>query len=81
MREMTNVEQQSDNAFVTRAYVFPEPGETLDALAARVLPEQDDARAVLLSWNPHLAVRAAMMDALGGMLPTDLVYVEPAGAP
>jgi hypothetical protein len=78
---MTQVQQPSGDSFVTRAYVFPEPGDTLDALAARVLPEEDDPKAVLLSWNPHLAVRAAMMDALGGMLPTDLVYVEPAGAP
>lgn len=78
---MAQVEQQVTNSFVSRAYVFPEPGDTLDTLAARVLPDEDDPRAVLLSWNPHLAMRVAMMDALGGMLPTDLVYIEPAGAP
>ena len=68
------------NPFVTRAYVFPEPDDTLASLAARVLPGRDDARAPLLGWNPHLALRAPMMDVPGGMLPTDLVYVEPVAA-
>ncbi len=69
------------NPFVTRAYVLPEPGDTLASLAARVLPGRDDGRAALLAWNPHLALRARTMDAPGGMLPTDLVYIEPATAP
>jgi hypothetical protein len=74
------VAHNGDNPFVTRAYVFPEPGDTLVSVAARVLPGQDDGRAVLLGWNPHLALRASTMDAPGGMLPTDLVYIEPATA-
>jgi hypothetical protein len=77
---MGQVEQQAGNSFVSRAYVFPEPGDTLQSLAERVLPGRDDGRAVLLGWNPHLALRAPTMDAPGGMLPTDLVYIEPAGA-
>ena len=76
---MGQVEQQAGNAFVTRAYVFPEPGESLQSLADRILPDQEDGVAVLLGWNPHLAMRAQMIEALGGMLPTDLVYTEPAG--
>jgi hypothetical protein len=76
---MTQVEASS--TFVTRPYTFPEPGESLDALAARVLPDQDDALSTLLAWNPHLAVRLPLIKALGGMLPTDIVYLEPAGTP
>jgi hypothetical protein len=72
--------QDGGNPFVTRAFVFPAPGDTLQSLAARVLPDRDDGRAVLLGWNPHLALRAATMDAPGGMLPTDLVYIEPVTA-
>ena len=75
---MAQVEQQVGNEFVTRAYVFPEPGDTLQSLADRVLQGESDGRSRLLAWNPHLALRAPTMDAPGGMLPTDLVYVEPA---
>jgi hypothetical protein len=74
------VARDGGNPLVTRAYVFPEPGDTLALLAARVLPGREDGRAVLLGWNPHLALRAATMDVPGGMLPTDLVYIEPAMA-
>jgi|HigsolmetaAR201D_1030396.scaffolds.fasta_scaffold32269_3 hypothetical protein len=76
---MTQVEHGS--GFVTRAYTYPRAGERLDELAARLLPDHDDPRATLLSWNPHLAVRLPLIEALGGMLPTDIVYVEPAGTP
>jgi hypothetical protein len=77
---VTGVAQDAGNPFVTRAYLFPEPHDTLASLAARVLPGRDDGRDVLLGWNPHLALRASTMDAPGGMLPTDLVYIEPATA-
>ena len=73
--------EQASNEFVTRAFTFPEPGDTLQSVAARVLPDHDDGRAQLLAWNPHLTLRAATMDAPGGMLPTDLVYTEPAVTP
>jgi hypothetical protein len=75
---MAQVEQQVGNPFVTRAYVFPQPGDTLQSFAERVLPSEPDGKARLLAWNPHLALRAPTMDAPGGMLPTDLVYIEPA---
>jgi len=73
--------QQSSNEFVTRAFTFAVPGDTLRTLAARVLPDHEDGRAQLLTWNPHLTLRAATMDAPGGLLPTDVVYTEPAVAP
>ena len=70
--------QQTSNEFVTRAYTFAVPGDTLQSLADRVLPGDADGRGQLLSWNPHLALRAPTMDEPGGLLPTDLVYTEPA---
>jgi hypothetical protein len=70
--------QQTSNEFVTRAYTFAVPGDTLQSLADRVLPGTADGRSQLLAWNPHLMLRAATMDAPGGLLPTDLVYIEPA---
>lgn len=73
--------QQTSNEFVTRTYTFAVPGDTLQSLADRVLPGHEDGRAQLLAWNPHLTLRAATMDAPGGLLPTDLVYIEPAATP
>ena len=70
--------QDTRNEFVTRAYTFAVPGDTLQTLAERVLPGHADGRSQLLAWNPHLMMRAATMDAPGGLLPTDLVYTEPA---
>ena len=70
--------EQASNEFVTRAFTFPVPGDTLQSVADRVLPGHDDGRGQLLAWNPHLTLRAPTMDAPGGMLPTDLVYTEPA---
>jgi hypothetical protein len=70
--------QETSNEFVTRAYTFAVPGDTLQSLAERVLPGHEDGRAQLLAWNPHLMLRAPTMDTPGGLLPTDLVYTEPA---
>ena len=70
--------QQASNELMTRAYTFAVPGDTLQSLAARVVPEHADGRGQLLAWNPHLALRAPTMDEPGGLLPTDLVYTEPA---
>ena len=70
--------QDTRNEFVTRAYTFAVPGDTLQSLAERVLPGHADGRSQLLAWNPHLMMRAATMDSPGGLLPTDLVYTEPA---
>jgi hypothetical protein len=72
--------QQTSNEFVTRAFTFAVPGDTLQTLADRVLPGHADGRGQLLAWNPHLTLRAATMDAPGGLLPTDLVYTEAAPA-
>jgi len=65
------------NTFVSRPFLFPVPGDTLQSVADRVLPGQDGNRDILLGWNPHLALRAPTMDTPGGMLPTDLVYTSP----
>ncbi len=59
----------------TRAFTFPEPGDTLATMAARLLPDESDGAAVLLGWNPHLALRAA--PGADGLLCTDIVYTEP----
>jgi hypothetical protein len=71
------MDESASSTFVTRAFTFPEPGDTLESLAARVVPGATDGRSQLLAWNPHLALRAPTMDTPGGMLPTDLVYTEP----
>lgn len=70
--------QKTTNEFVTRAFTFAVPGDTLQSLAERVLPGHEDGRSQLLAWNPHLMLRAPTMDTPGGLLPTDLVYTEPA---
>jgi hypothetical protein len=70
--------QTTTNDFVTRTFTFAVPGDTLQSLADRVLPGHEDGRRQLLAWNPHLTLRAPTMDTPGGLLPTDLVYTEPA---
>jgi hypothetical protein len=65
------------NEFVSRPFIFPVPGDTLQSVADRVLPGDAGNRDTLLAWNPHLVLRAPTMDTPGGMLPTDLVYTEP----
>jgi hypothetical protein len=65
------------NPFVSRPFTFPVPGDTLQSVADRVLPDEAGNRDILLGWNPHLALRAPTMDSPGGMLPTDLVYTGP----
>lgn len=59
-----------------RRFVSPAPGDDLSAIAARVLPDADDAAQQLLSWNLHLAARSAL-GPNGGLLPSDVVFVEP----
>ena len=72
--------RSSPNNFVTRAFTFAVPGDTLQSLAERLLPGHEDGRSQLLAWNPHLMLRAPTMDTPGGLLPTDLVYTEPAAS-
>ncbi len=60
-----------------RGFVFPEPGDTVATLAARLLPGDADPTMTLLSWNMHLVMRRMPIGPNGELLPTDIVYVEP----
>lgn len=63
-----------------RQFVFPQSGDDLGTLAARVLPGVDGAAQQLLSWNLHLAARAGLGRS-PSVLPSDIVFVEPPPAP
>ncbi|BAN00547.1 hypothetical protein [Ilumatobacter coccineus] len=60
----------------TRRFVTPGQDESLAAIAARVLPDVDDAAQQLQSWNLHLAARPPLGNA-SGLLPSDIVFTEP----
>lgn len=60
----------------SRRFVSPEPGDDLAAIAARVLPDLDDAAEQLRSWNLHLAARLGSSRSVG-LLPSDIVFTEP----
>jgi hypothetical protein len=59
-----------------RRFVTPEPDETLEALAARALPEQSLQAAMeqIKGWNLHIF---AMRRPRGLLLGSDVVFVEP----
>jgi hypothetical protein len=59
-----------------RRFTTPSPGETLEQLAARALPQEPLADAVdrIRSWNLHIF---AMRRPPGLMLGSDIVFVEP----
>jgi hypothetical protein len=59
-----------------RRFVTPEPDETLEALAARALPDQPLAEAMDLirGWNLHIF---AMRRPRGLLLGSDVVFVSP----
>jgi hypothetical protein len=59
-----------------RRFVTPTAGETLEALAARALPDVDRAEAAdrIKSWNLHIF---AMRRPPGLLLCSDVVFVEP----
>lgn len=59
-----------------RRFVFPHDGDDIAAVAARELPGLDTGVDQLLSWNLHLATRLATSRSTG-MLPSDIVFVEP----
>lgn len=59
-----------------RQYVFPQVGDDLASIAARELDGVEGAEQQLLSWNLHLAARAGLGRA-GGLLPSDVVFIEP----
>jgi hypothetical protein len=59
-----------------RRFVTPSPDETLEALAARALPDQqlEDALDLIRGWNLHIF---AMRKPRGLLLGSDVVFVEP----
>jgi hypothetical protein len=59
-----------------RRFVTPGPGETIEALAARALPDEPVEAAVdrIKSWNLHVF---AMRRPPGLMLGSDVIFVEP----
>jgi hypothetical protein len=59
-----------------RRFVTPEPDETLDALAARALPDAplEAAKEQIQGWNMHIF---AMRRPRGLMLGSDVVFVAP----
>lgn len=69
-----------------RAYVFPEPGDTVTSIAKRTFPGDADAATRVLSWNLHLVTRRSLAaePTTGGdpgpLLCTDIVYTEPPAA-
>ncbi|MFN7053983.1 hypothetical protein [Hyphomonas sp.] len=66
-----------------RRSILPQAGDTWASIAARELPDMDEAAATgaLQSWNLHVFMRAA--GAIGGVrggnpiLPSDVIFVEP----
>jgi hypothetical protein len=59
-----------------RQHVYPQAGDDLAAIAERALPGVDGAEQQLLSWNLHLAARAGLGRSVG-LLPSDIVFIEP----
>lgn len=59
-----------------RRFVTPEPDETIEALAARALPDEPSQQTVdrIKSWNLHIF---AMRRPAGLLLGSDVVFVEP----
>ena len=59
-----------------RRFVTPGPDETVEEIAARALPDQDQGAAVdaIRSWNLHIF---AMRKPPGLLLGSDVVFVEP----
>ena len=62
-----------------RRFVTPGPGETVEALAARAMPDAPLEAAVdqIKSWNLHVF---AMRRPPGLMLGSDVIFVEPPGS-
>ena len=59
-----------------RRFVTPGPGETVEEIAARAMPDQatDAAVDAIRSWNLHIF---AMRRPPGLLLGSDVVFVEP----
>jgi N-acyl-D-aspartate/D-glutamate deacylase len=60
----------------SRRWIQPEPGDTLESIAARELPALEPAEALraLQSWNLHLLLRPFPR---GSLIGADVVYLEP----
>ena len=65
---------------VSRRFIHPLPGDTLEAIAERELSHLPPERAAeeLLSWNLHLANR--LLGQVVGVIGCDIVYLEPPSA-
>jgi hypothetical protein len=57
--------------------MFPATGETIAQIAARELPGDHHGAEQILSWNLHLSLRRQPVGEHGGLLGTDIVYLEP----
>jgi hypothetical protein len=59
-----------------RRFTTPKPDETLEALAARALPDTppDQAMDLIRSWNLHIF---ALRRQPGLLLGSDVVFIEP----
>jgi len=57
--------------------VFAHHGDTIATVAARVLPDDEEAAQRLRSWNLHLALRRGPTGEAGQLLGSDIVYLEP----
>ena len=66
---MTTLSQQ-------RRFIHPQPGDTIEVIAARELPEmsQEDAVAALSSWNLHVFL---MRQPHGLVTGSDVIFLEP----
>lgn len=70
-----------------RRSIFPDADDTWQTIAARELPDMDEAEAVgnLQSWNLHVFARRTPPDsprAGNPILPSDIIFVEaPANQP
>jgi hypothetical protein len=62
---------------MSRRFIHPLPGDSLEAIAERELPNLPAERRAeeLLSWNLHLANR--LVGQVTGVIGCDIVYVEP----
>lgn len=59
-----------------RKFISPQPGDTIETIAARELPElaREDAVAQLTSWNLHIFLMRSPHGLITG---SDVVFLEP----
>ena|SRR5215218_8915253 len=71
------VDEVTDAAGARRRFVYAQHGETIAAIADRVLPGDPGGAEQLMSWNLHLVLRRSPSLSPGQLLGTDIVYLEP----